>query len=200
MKRWAYLLFVVACVLSIGGATLLFARPGAEASPDVTITVNSQGDGDSPFELTLRQAMRLATGDLSLGALTFWQCQQVSGASGGWPAPEPCHSDDPPGADSADTIVFDPSVFPPGAVNQIFLGSTLPTLDTGDDTVDGSSTWDGSKNWVIVRGQDSFRCFWITSDNNAIKGLVISGCGSAVSIGGVRRTTPSGAPLPPTET
>ena len=68
--------------------------------------------------LTLREAMLTATGGLSLVDLTQGECGQVSGTL--WAAPEPdlpevCVSDDPPGTTSAETIVFDTGVFPPGS-------------------------------------------------------------------------------------
>ncbi|MCK4960503.1 MAG: right-handed parallel beta-helix repeat-containing protein, partial [Planctomycetes bacterium] len=83
-----------------------------------------------------------------------------------------------PGDASADTIVFDTSVFPPGSPATIALGATLPALDTGDDTVDGSAAG------VIVEGGGThlFFCFRLMSENNAIKGLVIHSCYFGVSV------------------
>jgi len=49
----------------------LLAGPGAEASPDATITVNDTGDTDDrDGVITLCEAMMLATGGLSLIQLT----------------------------------------------------------------------------------------------------------------------------------
>jgi len=81
------------------------------------------------------------------------------------------------GAASADTIDFDPGVFPPGAPATISLGSTLPTLNTGDDVVDGSSAG------VIVDGvSKTFSCFDIISNSNTIKGLEMYNCPNSVEI------------------
>jgi hypothetical protein len=85
----------------------------------------------------------------------------------------------PPGASSADTIVFDTAVFPPppASPGTITLGNILPELSTGNDTVDGSSAG------VIVDGvSKSFGCFDITSDSNTVKGLQIYNCERCVRI------------------
>jgi hypothetical protein len=167
-------------VVAVGAAVFLVLNlPGAGASPDVTITVNSTGDINTrDSELTLREAMELATGDLEVGDLYAVECLRVSGT--GWVMPSgPCYmaTGDPPGAASADTIVFDTTVFPPGSPKSIAIESGLPKLDTGNDTVDGSSAG------VIVDGSDwSFRCFRISSDNNTIRGLEIYNCTSGVTI------------------
>jgi hypothetical protein len=157
---------------------LALNRPGAEASPDVTLTVNSTTDLNNRNDnaLTVREAMMLATGDLEVGDLTGPECLQVSGT--GWVMPSgPCWSSSPPGAASADTIVFDTTVFPPGNPKTITLNNPLPDLDTGDDTVDGSSAG------VVVKGWDyPAYCFVIASDDNVIKGLEISSCHIGVQI------------------
>jgi parallel beta-helix repeat protein len=148
------------------GAFLASHRPGAQASPDVTITVDSTADTNTRDDwMTLREAMLMATGGLSIGALTQGECYQVSGAiylKAG------CIRTPPPGAASADTIAFDPAVFPPGSPATIALGSQLPALSTGGDTIDGSSAG------VMVDCQLGTR-FYISSDNNTIKGLQIYG-------------------------
>ena len=171
MKRFALAILVVTAV----AATVFLAlnRPGAEASPDATITVNTTLDniyiGDGV--LTLREAMMLATGDLAVGTLGLGECACVSGTVWLPPSPGYCYSSDPPGTGSADTIVFDPPVFPPASPATIHLNDALPVLDTGDDTLDGSSAG------VIVDGvSHTFICFEITSDNNTIKGMEINGC------------------------
>lgn len=87
MKRLA---IVVLLLAALAGGIVLLARPGAEASPDVTITVNSQGDEITADDdvLTLREAMMLATGDHLLTALSQAECDQVSTALWG----PPCHA------------------------------------------------------------------------------------------------------------
>ena len=69
------------------GAFLASHHPGAQASPDVTISVNSTADTNSRDSvLTLREAMKLATGELSVGNLHEGECHQVSTAGWvGWP-------------------------------------------------------------------------------------------------------------------
>jgi len=177
MKRLALVIFLVTAIAASAFAVL--NRPGAEASPDVTITVNSTADTHvRDGVLTLREAMLLARGDLTVGDLYHAECDQVSGAI--W-LPYPildCFSSDPPGAAYADTIVFDSSVFPPGSPGTITLSFPLPPLTTGWDTVDGSSAG------VVVDGADKDYCFGIASDDNVIKGLEIYYCSRAVLIEG----------------
>ncbi len=195
MKR-----FVLAIILLTAAGVAVFLalnRPGAEASPDVTITVNDTGDTNNRDDnvLTLREAMLLATGVLTVDVLYHAECDQVSGAI--W-LPYPildCFSSDPPGAASADTIVFDTTDFPPGNPKTISLSAALPILDTGDDTVDGSAagvivngpagglTVSGSEAGVIGAGVP-YACFEISSDNNTIKGMEIYGCSNGVVISG----------------
>jgi hypothetical protein len=172
MKRLALILLLLA---ALAGGAVLLARPGAQASPDVTITVNSIDDTEDPDAfLTLREAMKLATGELSVGDLTGAECVQVSGTI--WNSAQGCKmlfplTNPPPGPSSPDTIVFDTGAFPPTSHGTITLGSMLPELHTGNDTVDGSSAGvivDGGVNYVI--------CFLIASDNNTIKGLEIYNC------------------------
>jgi hypothetical protein len=165
---------------------LALSRPGAEASPDVTITVDSAEHNDTRDDwLTLREAVLLATGDLSLDSLTQEECDQVSDTS--WESlPPPAHCEatakQDPGAGSADTIVFDTSVFSPFALWPVPIDLEPPyySLDTGNDTVDGTGAW------VIIEGEGwdliGTGCFVITSDNNTIKGLEIRDCNTAVLI------------------
>jgi hypothetical protein len=176
MKRFTLAILLVTVVAATVFAML--SRPGAEARPDVTITVSHPLDVLALRDgiLTLREAMMLATGDLSVYVLGPAECLRVSGAVWvGLPTSGHCTSSDPPGAASADTIVFDTSVFPPGSPVTITLGDTLPDLDTGDDTVDGTSAG------VIVDGvSEDFPCFDIASANNTIKGLEIYNCSIGV--------------------
>ncbi|MGQ9573070.1 MAG: hypothetical protein ACUVX1_12555 [Chloroflexota bacterium] len=177
MKRIALAILLVTAVAASAFAVL--NRPGADASPDTVITVNSTADVDSrDAELTLREAMLLATGVLDVSTLTEDECGQLSGA--GWVlAPGVCVALDPPGSVSADTIVFDPAVFPEGSPATISLGSALHALDTGMDTVDGTGA-----GVIVDGGGQNIDCFEITSDYNAIKGLEISGCATGVRIHG----------------
>ncbi len=182
MKRLALAILLVTAVAS--AVFLALNRPGAEASPDFTITVDSTDDNNQRDDwMTLREAMKLATGELTLADLKRWECDQVSDTYwASFPLPAHCESMGKfePGAASADTIVFDTSVFPPGSPATIELScGILPTLDTGDDTVDGSGAG------VIVEGEgtDEFDCFEISSDNNTIKGLEIYNCDRGIYLG-----------------
>ena len=174
MKRLALAILLAAVVAA--SMFLALRWPRAEASPDPTITVNSTADTNARNPvMTLREALMLATGDLTLADLTHGECDQVSTAD--WePGPSQCESTDPPGAASADTIVFDSGVFPPASPRTITLGDNLPPLDTGNDTVDGSAAG------VIVDG-GSGSCFDLESSNNTIKGLVIHSCLFGVRVG-----------------
>jgi hypothetical protein len=168
MKQFAFvILLLTALAVGIFPAS---DRPGAQASPDVTISVNSTADSNSRDSvLTLREAMLLATGGLSITSLTPWECSRVSNVQ--WFLE--CELTVPLGAE---TIVFDPTVFPPANAT-ISLGSALPTLSTGYDTIDGTSAG------VIVDGvSKTFDCFDITSANNTINGLEIYNCRRGVAI------------------
>jgi hypothetical protein len=191
------LLAIAALLLAaLAGAAVLLARPGAEASPDPTITVNSIDDTDHrDAALTLREAIKLATGDLHLGDLTGAECVRVSGAQ--WNSAQGCKMlspfiNPPPGPSSPDTIVFDPAMFPPASPATIDIYSVLPSLDTGNDTIDGSSVGvivSGGGNWA-------FNCFHIQmlSGGNTIKGLQISNCYTAVDVWGHHNTIGGSGP------
>ena len=176
MKRLALAILVVTAVAA--AVLLALDRPGAEASPDVFIFVDSTADTNTrDSKLTLREAMLLATGDLEVDALYHGECVRVLGAI--W-LPYPilsCSSLEPPGAASADTIVFDTTDFPPGSPATITLSYPLPPLTKGDDTVDGTAAG------VVVDGADKVDyCFGIASDDNVIKGLEIYNCDIGVLI------------------
>jgi len=172
MKRIAFILFLLTALATSG---VLLVRPATQASPDVTITVNSIADTNvRDSVMTLREAMLMATGDLAVTDLSWDECQQVSGASWSlyW-----CMSPVPIGADTPETIVFDASVFPPGSPATITLNFTLPTLSTGNDTIDGSSA-----GVIVDGGGVGFDCLTIESDSNTIKGLQIYNCYTAITL------------------
>jgi hypothetical protein len=172
MKRFALAILVV--MVAATSVLLALNWPRAEASPDVTITVNGTDDTVGPnSKLTLREAMKLATGELLLGELSPSECGQVSGAA--WDLSLGRCGSSFPVASSSHTIVFDPGVFPLGNPTTIHLSNSLPVLDTGDDTLDGSGAG------VIVEG-GTYNCFKITSNNNTIKGLEINGCWAGVYV------------------
>jgi parallel beta-helix repeat protein len=170
MKRFA---FAILLVMAVAVAVFLaLNRPGAEASPGATITVNATVDWIEPNQvLTLSEAIMLADGELSLGDLLEGECHQVSGAV--WGGMIGCYSLHPPGDGSADTIVFDTSLFPPGNPATItfpMFSRGLAGLFSGGDTVDGSSAG------VVVDAEDQVDCFRIYSNDNVIKGLEIYNC------------------------
>jgi CSLREA domain-containing protein len=73
------------------------------------------------------------------------------------------------------TINFDYQIFSPIAPGTIVLGSALPVLSAGNDTIDGPF------GAIIVDGVDrSFNCFDITSSGNAIRGLEIYRCATGI--------------------
>src|SRR4030042_1668718 len=179
----ALLLLVVLGALA-GGALLALGRPDAQAIPGFNpiITVDSTADTNTRDSvMTLREANLVVTGWL-FSDLTEGECGQVSPAV--WDAVHGfCVSLAPPGGTSADTIIFDPSVFPPANPATINLGETLPDLDWNDDTIDGSSAG------VILNGVTSlYTCLDIDSSNNTIKGLEIYNCSIAILIDGNNNT------------
>jgi parallel beta-helix repeat protein len=160
MKRLALALLLLTAV---AGAVVLLARAGVEATPGATVTVNSTEDTNArDGVITLREAMLLATGGLAVGDLNEFECYQVSNSTYNGS----CSTTDTIGAASADTIIFDPFLFPSGDTTFLYITSTLPTLSTSGDTVDGSA----AGVWVDGYGS-AFDCFDITSDGNTIKGL-----------------------------
>ena len=142
------------------------------------ITVDSTEDNNErDSSLTLREAILLATGDLSVAAVDSGEKDNVASAGQAGP-----------GAGFADVIVFDAGVFG-GDGATIELTSTLPPLSTGGDTLDGGDnivTVDGGSGedptggvgdgGFIFRERDAGgvgRGFIINSDGNTIKGLRI---------------------------
>ena len=173
MKWFALAILLVTAVAA--AVLLALDRPGAEASPDATITVNSTSGWSGHLvdnEMSLGEAILVATGGMGVGSLDSGECAQVSNSTYG----PPCSTSDTIGASAADTIVFDSSVFPPGSPATITLSFPLPPLTKGDDTVDGSSAG------VVVDGADKDYCFGIASDDNVIKGLEIYNCDIGVLI------------------
>ena len=186
MKRLA-LVVLLLTALAVG-IFLASHRPGAQASPDVTITVNSTADTNlRDSVMTLREAMLLATGDLFVTSLSHEECQQVSGAY--WSL-EWCMSPVPIGPGTPETIVFDTFVFPPGSPATIAINNNdLPPLSTGNDTIDASSAG------VIIElfGGGAYDCFRITSDNNTVKGLEMYQWHHGVRIQGGAQNTVGGS-------
>jgi hypothetical protein len=130
------------------------------------LTVNSNRDtNERDGELTLREAILLATGGLAAADLDSDEAGQVDGS---------------PGPDSADEITFAVSL-PDG--NEIALELALPPLSTGDDTINGFREGDAEAERVVISGGDSeFTCLELSSGNNALRGLELTGCHTAVLV------------------
>ena len=163
----------------IGVVALLIGVVTSSAASPATLTVNSTGDEFArDGVLTLREAMELAgeRDALQLADLDDGECAQVSGSTYG----PPCSSSDTTGMSSADTIIFDPLVFPPEAPATIALGSALPDLYSVGDTVDGSGAG------VIVDGvTKTLRCFAVEVGwGHVIRGLQIYNCHTGIDIVG----------------
>jgi hypothetical protein len=140
-------------------ALLLFAAAcgGGQGGDHFTILVDSTADTDARDDgLTLREAIRVATGELAPADLSAAEKHNVHGK---------------PGAQSADIIGFDPKVFAPAQPATITLSETLPSLTSGNDAIDGAGAG------VIIDGDDKgFNCLIIESAGNAIRGLQIQRC------------------------
>jgi len=135
---------------------------GVPETRGATLTVNSADDADKRDDvLSLREALLLATGWIESEGLNGGERDQVDGG---------------PGIKVSDSIVFDPSAFPDDEPVAILLGADLPAMDTGGDTVDGGGN-------VIIDGQDKdLTCFTLASDGNALKGVDLRGCRTAILV------------------
>jgi CSLREA domain-containing protein len=163
---------ITATATDAAGNTSEFSAPFVLAG---TIVVDTTGDSNTIDDfLALREAILLAKGGTGgngtssgLGRpLTAGESDNVTGTLG---------------FSSANTINFDPAVFPTGSPATITLGSALPVIDVGYTTIDGTNGG-GSPAGVIVDGNGS-ACFDIQdSSGNTIMGLRITGCTIAVSI------------------
>lgn len=154
--------------LALAGLVLLPLAPGcgdgAKAGPIIVVDSTADVEGRDQV-LTLREAILLATGELTPADLDAGEVDNVTGT---------------PGAMSADTIVFDTSAFPLSEPATISLNSSLPSLSTGSDSVDGS------EGGGIVDGggrSQGFDCFLIDSSDNTISGLQVQNCRTGVVIG-----------------
>jgi len=187
MKRLAFVFLLLTAVAV--GIFLASHRPGAQASPDVTITVNSTADTNlRDSVMTLREAMLLATGELAVTSLSHEECHQVSSAS--WSMMVCMSPVFPIGPGTPETIVFATSVFPPGNPATIAINNDdLPPLSTGNDTIDASAAG------VIIElfGGGAYDCFRITSDNNTVKGLEMYQWHLGVRIEGGAQNTVGGS-------
>ena len=153
---------LMAGLLGLAALGLACGGGGAKKEERPTLTVNSTADSDErDGELTLREALLVATGKLSPEDLSEDERGQVRGS---------------PGADSGDSVLFDESVFPQGDPATVMLDSSLPIMRTGKDVVDG-------KDGVIVDGkQRTLVCFTLWSDANELRNLRAHNCQTAVLV------------------
>jgi hypothetical protein len=145
----------------VGTLLLLSLVSCGEGGAAFTIVVDSTADTDSrDGVVTLREAILLATDGLALADLDAAEAKNVSGL---------------PGAASADVIGFDSAVFPPSQPATIVLTDTLPSLSSGNDAIEGSGAG------VIIDGdKKGLPCLVIESSGNAVRGLQIENCHTAI--------------------
>jgi len=169
------------------------ATPTATATQDLksTLSVNTTADPDTVGNatLSLREAIRLATGDLALAALSAAERARISGA---------------PGPLSADTIRFAPAVFPPDVPATINVQPpagvnpnsgddpnalpapkpSLPPLSTGNDTIDGTGAGVVVSAGISPEIPMMFDGLTITSSDNVIKAIELRNFESAIVVRG----------------
>ena len=154
------------------------ASPGATITPPETsvppehpsvrvegsgVIVDSVGDSNErDGAVTLREAIMLATGKLAAAELGAGEINNVNGN---------------PGPESADTIIFEPLILGAETPATIFLTDSLLSLDSGDDVVDGSQA-----GVIVDGGNQGFDCLRIDSSRNAIRGLQIQDCATAITV------------------
>lgn len=179
----------------------------ATATPAIRgqVVVNSAADpgtvGDDA--LTLREAIRLVTGDLAAAALGAGERALVSGT---------------PGGASADVILFDPTVFPlanpatievrppvptpgasptppaPGDVLPKVSRLGLPPLSTGGDIID--ATGRGVIVSAGIGGSEMFDGLMLRSDANVVRGLELRHFDAAITVAGSARGNVIGGAAP----
>src|SRR3990170_1929445 len=141
---------------------LLAAACGGGGVGGPELVVNSSADTvERDGKLTLREAILIVTGGLNQSELDSQEAGQVQGD---------------PGTESGDRIVFARSFQGDEAIT---ISSTLPLLESGGDTIDASAV-DG----VVIDGGDrSLTCIEIASSDNALLGLQLMGCRTAILVG-----------------
>ncbi len=139
----------------------LLAACGGGGPSGPRLLVNSNGDEAArDGVLTLREAVLLATGELKRSDLDGQESGQVNGE---------------PGAQSADVIAFDG---PFQGEEAIVLSEPLPALAGGNDRIDGSEA-----GGVVIDGKDrTFTCIELSSSGNAVLGLQLTGCRTAILV------------------
>ncbi|HLF08167.1 MAG TPA: hypothetical protein VI789_02315, partial [Dehalococcoidia bacterium] len=106
------------------GGSAVDIPPADPPDDSASITVTGEGDVNArDGKVTLREALLLATGELSQLSLDEREGANLT---------------ESPGVESADTIVFDPEVFQMEEPLTIILSASLPALGSGFDTLDAS--------------------------------------------------------------
>ena len=162
--RYRALMATVA-VLVVAG--LWGAACGGDGGTDkVGVTVNSNKDtAERDGALTLREAISLVTGQLTLADLDDGERGQVKGT---------------PGVNSEDIIRFE---MPSTDERTIALESPLPPLTSSGDTIDGSVGGDANADRVVIDGVNRSRvCVEINSSANALQGLRFVNCRTAILV------------------
>lgn len=144
------------------GIVLLALACGGGNGTGPKLVVNSILDvNERDGVLTLREALLLATGELTREELDDDERGQVDGS---------------PGAEQSDTVTFDEATFVDDESATIALDSDLPAMNRSGDVVDGMGE-------VTVDGQEKgLTCFTMASDGNELKGLRVHGCQTAVLV------------------
>ncbi len=156
---------------------LLVLRAAPAHAAGAVVVVNDPGDGNTrDAVMTLREAMLLGNGSLSIGVLTAGECAQISNST----FSGTCSSPDTLGAASLDQVTFGAG-FPAASPVTISIGSGLPDMS--------GSVWDivsAQFNGVIVDGGGgSYSCFTISGYGHSIRGFEgITGCDIGVEVSG----------------
>ena len=161
-----------------------------ESTPEMIVVNFSDRTKKSRGKPFLPENMCVVTGDLTTGALSNAERGQITGA---------------PGPASADTIKFDPAVFPSDAPATIDVqppasqspanGSdpnalpadkpSLPALSTGNDAVDGEGAGVVLSAGISPEMPTMFDGLTITSSDNVIRSLELRNFENAIVVRGV---------------
>ncbi|MCH7483980.1 MAG: right-handed parallel beta-helix repeat-containing protein [Chloroflexi bacterium] len=148
-------------------ALILAACGNGSGNDSPTLLVNSLADTDErDGTLTLREALLVATGQISLADLDDAELAQVDGAAG---------------PQSDDVIRLDEAL---SAGATIALESSLPVLSSGGDTIDGRPVGGEEAPGLVIDGSaGAFTCLRIDSSRNAVLGVEFTACRTAILLG-----------------
>jgi parallel beta-helix repeat protein len=171
--------FLIAAAATLAVVTALVTLAGRGGHPanggvPASLTVNTSDDHNGhqlDDFLSLREAVRLATGDLAVIDLSEGECMQVEDAT----YPDACETTRLVGAPYANPIFFEPAVFAP------FQDPLIEAVAPFDLHTDGT-TIDANDATVVVHGGPSFACFSVSGSESMIAGLTITGCRTGVAL------------------